>query len=181
MIRFAVAALSMVACTVIGAVPLSAKDSLGVFSGWAAFRDAAPARCYAIAQPQRERDSEPFASVSNWPDRGVRGQLHIRMSRSVSEGAYVGLTVGSRRFVLAANGHNAWAKDARMDAAILAALRSADAMRISARGANGVRFVDRYDLAGAATAIDAAIVGCIQRNRSAANRERIPGGADRAR
>ena len=31
--------------------PLSAKDSLGVFSDWAAFRDAAVPRCYAIAMP----------------------------------------------------------------------------------------------------------------------------------
>ena len=31
------------------AVPLSAKDSLGVFSDWGAFRDPAVPRCYAIA------------------------------------------------------------------------------------------------------------------------------------
>jgi len=144
-------------------MPATAKDSLGVFSSWAAFRDAEPMRCYAIAQPRRERESEPFASISNWPDRDVRGQFHLRLSRSVDEGAYVRLRIGSRAFNLAANGHNAWGRDARMDAAILAAIRSADVMSVGARGAGGVRFVDRYDLAGAASAIDAATIGCIVR------------------
>ena len=47
-----------------------------------------------------------------------------------------------------------------MDAAIVAAMRSAGAMSVSARDAAGRRFTDRYSLAGAATAMDAATVGC---------------------
>lgn len=47
-----------------------------------------------------------------------------------------------------------------MDAAVVAALRSATRMSITARDESGRRFTDRYDLAGAATAIDAAVVGC---------------------
>jgi hypothetical protein len=51
-----------------------------------------------------------------------------------------------------------------MDAAIVAAVRSAATMSVSARDAVGKRFTDRYSLAGAATAMDAATVGCA-RNR----------------
>ncbi|MEP2547323.1 MAG: hypothetical protein ABJH34_04005, partial [Qipengyuania citrea] len=61
--------------------PLSAKDSLGVFSDWGAFRDAAVPRCYAIAMPaasRLQRDSEPFATIGTWPRRGLRGQGHFR-------------------------------------------------------------------------------------------------------
>jgi len=145
------------------AVPLAAKESLGVYSSWGAFRDDSPARCYAIAKPQRERATRPFASVSTWPSRNVRRQVHIRLSREVRESAPVRLTIGSRRFALAANGRNAWAADGAMDAAIVAAMRSTPAMRVGARDKDGVRFVDRYDLAGAATAIDAATVGCADR------------------
>ena len=47
-----------------------------------------------------------------------------------------------------------------MDAAIIAAMRSAPSMRITAIGTNGRRFTDTYELAGAATAIDAATLGC---------------------
>ena len=156
MVRFA----ALLCFTGIIAAPLAAKDSLGVYSNWAAFRDDSPARCYAIAKPQRGSDNGPFASVANWPGAGIRGQLHIRLSRSVADGADVSLSIGDRDFDLVANGRNAWAADARMDAAVVAALRSATRMRVSGRAASGRRFSDRYDLSGAATAIDAAVVGC---------------------
>lgn len=149
---------------IVFAAPLAAKDSLGVYSNWAAFRDDTPARCYAIAKPQRSADNGPFASIANWPAQNVRGQLHVRLSRGIRPESTVTLTVGDREFELAANGRNAWARDAQMDAAIVAALRSEARMSISARGTNGQRFTDRYDLSGVATAIDAAVVACAGRS-----------------
>ena len=140
--------------------PAAAKDSLGVYSSWAAFRDDTPARCYAIAKPQRSSDTGPYASIANWPEQGIRTQLHIRLSRASRDDGDVTLTIGSERFDLAVNGRNAWAQDARMDAAIVAAVRSATRMTVSARDSQGRRFTDRYDLAGVATAVDAAVVGC---------------------
>jgi len=47
-----------------------------------------------------------------------------------------------------------------MDAAIVAAMRSAGTMSVSATDSAGRRFTDRYSLEGAATALDAATVGC---------------------
>lgn len=140
--------------------PASAKESLGVFSSWGAFKDDSRNRCYAIAKPTRDAVLAPYASVATWPDRRIRGQLHIRLSRSIRDGSDVILTIGQRRFTLVAKGANAWAADNAMDAAVIAALRSASRMSVSARAQNGSRFTDRYDLAGAATAIDAAVVGC---------------------
>ena len=142
------------------AAPLSARDSLGVFSNWAAFRDDAPQRCYAIAQPSRAGESAPFASVASWPGEGVRTQLHIRLSRAANDETDVVLRIGEERFTLTANGRNAWAEDGRMDAAVVAAMRSAAVMSVTARDTAGRRFTDRYNLAGAATAIDAALVAC---------------------
>lgn len=148
--------------------PLAARDSLGVYDGWAAFRDASPARCYAIAKAQRAKEQETpaapaYATVSNWPDRKVRGALHLVLSREVAEKAAVRLAVGDKRFNLVAKGRNAWAKDVRDDAAIIAALRGASRMSVSASSAKGGTFTDRYALAGAATAMDAATVGCAGR------------------
>ncbi|AWW75084.1 hypothetical protein CD351_11665 [Erythrobacter sp. KY5] len=142
------------------ASPLDAKDSLGVYSSWAAFRDDSPARCYAIAKPMRGREAGPFASIASWPRQNIRTQLHIQLSRPARDGSDVRLTIGSERFTLAANGRNAWAQDARMDASVVAALRAATRMSVSALDERGRRFTDRYDLAGVATAIDAAVVGC---------------------
>ena len=143
------------------AAPLAAKDSLGVFGQWGAFRDPQVPRCYAIAAAENAaRDHAPFASVGTWPRRGVRGQVHLRLSRSVAQGAAITLSLGGRRFALAGAGGDAWARDATMDAAIVAAMRSAPSMAVYSRDRSGRRFTERYSLEGAATAMDAATVGC---------------------
>ncbi|TAD78026.1 MAG: hypothetical protein EAY70_07520 [Sphingomonadales bacterium] len=142
------------------AAPLAARESLGVYESWAAFKDAAPARCYAIAKAQGRPAAPAYATVSHWPDRKVRGAVHLVLSRDVIAKGAVRLAVGDKRFTLVAKGRNAWATDARQDAAIIAALRSAARMSVSANSAKGGTFTDRYVLTGAATAIDAATVGC---------------------
>lgn len=155
--------LALLALTLLAAQPLAARDSLGVFDGWAAFRDASPKRCYAIARPQNASAApDAAASIATWPERKVRGALHIVLSRPVADDSRVRLRVGNRDFALVAKGRNAWGADAPADAAIVAALRSAQSMSVSGRGPNGA-FTDRYALAGAATAIDAASVGCAAR------------------
>jgi hypothetical protein len=158
MIRLAVLVLFFVAG------PLFARESLGVYDGWAAFRDDKPQRCYAIAKAQGTPPAPAYASVSNWPERNVRGALHIVLSHDVADKAAVRLAIGGKRFDLVAKGRNAWASNAREDAAIIAALRTSTRMSVSASTAKGGRFTDRYALAGAATAIDAAIVGCARRS-----------------
>ncbi|MEL6238973.1 MAG: invasion associated locus B family protein [Pseudomonadota bacterium] len=153
--RFAAVALAL-ALT----FPVSARDSLGVYAQWAAFRDPQVPRCYAIAASTKESETRGYASVGTWPARNVRGQFHMRLSLGVSGQTRVRLAIGKERFDLTARANDAWAKDKRMDAAIIAAMRSATRMSVSARSAAGVRFTDRYSLEGAATAIDAAVVGC---------------------
>ena len=142
------------------AAPLAAKDSLGVFGEWGAFRDPQTPRCYAIAAPDSEVRSQAFASVGTWPKRGVRGQVHIRLSRTPARASNISLAIGGERFQLTGGGGDAWAQDRRMDAAIIAAMRSADSMSVRAIDRSGRRFTDRYSLEGAATAMDAATVGC---------------------
>jgi hypothetical protein len=142
--------------------PAAARDTLGVFESWAAFRDARPPRCYAIAEPvgavSKDAEWRPFASVAAWPTLGARNQLHIRLRRAVPANSRASLRIGGKRFVLIAGGADAWAPDPRADAAIAAAMRSADRMTVSAGGAS-----DSYALRGAATAIDAALLGCARR------------------
>lgn len=150
---------------------LSAKDSLGVFSEWGSFRDQNVPRCYAIAKPQppiRKKDIErieydAFASVGTWPQRKIRNQIHLRLSRKMARNASITLNVGGKRFALNGGGGDAWAKDKAMDASIVAAMRSATSMAVTSTDTRGNRFFDRYVLKGAATAIDAATLGCAGR------------------
>lgn len=149
----------------VGVVPASARISLGSFDNWAAFRDEAPIRCFAIAQPVRVGGGRwrPFASVGTWPQTGVRGQFYVRLGRERRSDAAVTLTIGERRFALIAGAADAWAADARNDAAIVAAMRSARSMSVTSVAATGGGFADTYILKGAATAIDAAAIGCARR------------------
>ena len=139
-----------------------ARDSLGVFERWGAFRDAEVPRCYAITQPVRKAEGQwrPFLTVANWPAKGVRGQIHVRLSRPRAMGSGVTLSVGDRRFALVAGSADAWAADKRDDAAIIAAIRSGTSLIVESRDSAGHAFVDAYSLRGGATAIDAAALGC---------------------
>lgn len=148
---------ALLAILLLGAAPV--PDTVGVWGGWGAFRDASPRRCYAIARPVGG-GGDAFASVADWPDRNIRRQLSIRLSREASPGTRVTLSMGERRFDLVAGDGGAWAADARTDRAIVAAMRSARSMSVEGVARGGGAFADTYVLAGAATAIDAATLAC---------------------
>lgn len=143
--------------------PALARDSLGIYGQWAAFRDPSVPRCYAIAMADPsalQRETQPFLAIGSWPRRGERGQVYLRLSRRLAAGATPSLTINGSRFALVGGGTDAWTTDKRMDAAVVAAMRSARTLRVSGRDLRGRSFGDSYTLAGAATAIDAATVGC---------------------
>ena len=154
---------AMISAALLFATPALARDSLGLFDGWAAFRDPRVPRCYAIAlaEPSNlQRDFQPYASVGTWPRRQVRNQVFFQLSRRTQPGRPMTLAIGAQRFDLVGGGGQAWAADRRMDAAIVAAMRSARSMTLSARDASGRGFSNTWPLAGAATAMDAAAIGC---------------------
>lgn len=140
-----------------------ARENLGIYESWGAFRDPNAPRCYAIAMAAPSpyaRDYQPYATIGTWPKQGLRNQVHFRLSRELQKNARIVLQIGGRRFVLTGGGGDSWAKDRQMDAAIVAAIRSAENMTVYARDAKGRRFSDRWPLSGAATAMDAATVAC---------------------
>ena len=147
----------------LAATPALARDALGMFGSWATFRDPQTPRCYAIAMAApsaKQREFQPYADVAWWPRQQVRGQVHFRLSRKLQAGAPIMLSIGDQRIALTGGGGDAWASDKRGDASVIAAMRSAGSMTVSARDASGQGFSNTWDLSGAATAMDAAAVGC---------------------
>jgi len=140
-----------------------ARESLGLYGTWGAFRDPLVPRCYAIAKAEpsaKRRDYEPYAAIGTWPKRGARGQVHFRLSRKLAQNAVITLRVGDRRLQLTGGGGDAWPRSDADNAAISAAMRSARTMTIGARDDRGLPFGDTYVLPGAASAMDAALIGC---------------------
>ena len=152
------------AVMMLAATPALARDALGVFGTWAAFRDPAVPRCYAIAQPDHTsggaQSFKPYADVGSWPTRNIHGAFHLRLARRTAPGSPITLSLGGQHFALVGGGGDAWAADPRMDAAITAAMRSAEGMSVSARDTAGQTFGAGWKLSGAATAMDLALVGC---------------------
>jgi hypothetical protein len=152
------------ALLLIAATP-SGRTALGVWGGWGAFADASPRRCFAIATPARTGAKptwRPFASVADWPARRRREVLFVRLSAARDERAPVTLSVGERRFALSGRGSGVWSPDPATDRAVVAALRGEPSMSVEAVSATGRPFADTYLLQGAATAIDAARLGCLR-------------------
>ncbi|MEA2998366.1 MAG: hypothetical protein QOK17_199 [Sphingomonadales bacterium] len=145
----------------LGASAAAAPETIGIFSTWGAFRDGRG--CRAVAEPDgaaRSGAERPFASVSFVPSRGVRGQIAIRFGRTKRPGSAILLRVDERTFQLIGGSADAWAPDARADAAIVAAMRTGVAMSVETRSDTGGTMRDLYRLRGAATAIDAAAIAC---------------------
>jgi hypothetical protein len=81
-----------------------------------------------------KREVQPYADVGIWPKKGLRGVVHFRLSHRLGGGAVV-LSLAGQHLHLAAGASDAWAADPRMDAAIVAAMRSAESMTVSGRDA----------------------------------------------
>lgn len=149
-----------ISCVIACAHPaIAARETVGVYQGWATFHDDAPPRCFAISAPQVP-GGDAFASVGSWPTRRVAGQLYLKLYRPARPGSAILLSVDGRVFQLVGRGAEAWAPDLVADRAIVAAIRGGVAMTVSARDERGNAFSHGYALAGAATAIDAAALAC---------------------
>ena len=149
---------ALAATLLIAAAPLPAKERLGAYQSWAAFKDAEVPRCYAIGSPDESSGSGGYVSIGFWPKRGLSHQLSVRLSRTRSANAGITLSVGGRRFQLTTDGNTGRAKDRAMDLAIIAAIRSSPSMSVQSSG-----ITDAYALRGAASAIDAAALGCARK------------------
>ena len=124
---------------------------------WAAIDRGA--QCDAVARSLLQApkgQQQPFVTLAFDRAGPRRGEMAVRFKRPVRTGSSVLLTVGDQPFQLVARGDVAWSRGPAQEAAILAAMRSATMMKVDARDGAGRRMVDRYALAGAPTAIDAA-------------------------
>jgi hypothetical protein len=143
------------------AAPAVATQLLFAGGQWVALERSgtceAASRSLRIAQKGKMQARAGFVFDANGTRRG---QFFAELSRVPRAGSTVILTVGAQPFMLVTNGHWAWSRDLRQEAAIITAVRAAGGMRVDSRDASGRRIIDRYLLEGAPTAIDAAAARC---------------------
>ena len=154
-LHFPGALLCALMLCLVASAATSAAPIIAAAGRWAAIRG--PDHCEAASLselPASATRAQGRASLSF--DRVRHGELALKLSRPTRPGASVMLTIGPTPFLLVARGALAWSRGPAQEAALIDAMREGDAMRIEARSVSGGRFVDRYLLAGAPTAIDAA-------------------------
>ncbi|MGI8705844.1 MAG: hypothetical protein ACR2JJ_08650 [Sphingomicrobium sp.] len=153
--RLGLAALILVADAAAAAPPRI------LFAGgnWAAIDFGS--RCEARSRPLWAREkSEPLAGFAFGRGGARQGQFYVHLSRPARPGATVIVTIGTEPFLLVGKGQWAWSRSEQQQRAMLHAARYSGAMRVESRDGRGRRIVERYALAGAPTAIDAAAAAC---------------------
>lgn len=141
--------------------PASAQRLLHAGQHWAAL-ERPGGLCEAVGRSELKAAPgrvQARAAVVFSRDGRRRGELHFVLSRPARPGADALLSLGGQSFLLLTRGQSAWSRGPAQEQAILAALRRASEMRVRAQGVGG-RVSDRYLLAGAPTAIDAAAIAC---------------------
>ena len=107
---------------------------VGVSGSWAAIDRGSS--CEAVTRSPLPPTKTRPAAVAGFrftPDRRQWGQFHVALSRPPRPGATVMLELGGQPFLLVARGREAWSRGTAQDQAIIAALRSAATMKVSAR------------------------------------------------
>ena len=122
---------------------------------WAALRTVGQCDAATLSLLPASKSRARGRASLTFDRRARHGQFAAALSKPAAGGTAM-LTIDDQPFLLVARGATAWSRGPAQEAAIIAALRRASRMRIEARTARGVRFIDRYALAGAPTAIDAA-------------------------
>jgi hypothetical protein len=153
---------ALIAAALLGlAQPADAQRLLHAGPHWAAL-ERSGGLCEAVGRSELQAlpgRIQARAAFSFTRDRKRRGELHLLLSRPVRPGTEALLTVGGTSFLLLTRGQSAWSRGPVQERAIIAAIRRSGEMRVRAQGVSG-RVSDRYLLAGAPTAIDAAAVAC---------------------
>ena len=143
------------------AAPAAAQQIVFAGGHWAAIDRGAAceagSRALRIAAKGKVQARAGFAFDAAGPRRG---QFFALLSRVPRPGSTVVLTLGNQPFLLVSNGLWAWSSGPEQERAIIAAARDAGGMTVRSRDQAGGRFIDRYVLDGAATAIDAAAARC---------------------
>ena len=145
----------------IAATASAAPSPRIAFAGghWAAIEFGG--RCEARSRPLWFKPgTQPYAGFAFDRSGRPHGQFYVHLGRPTRAGATVVATIGDQPFLLAGKGEWAWSSSQAQRQAILRAARYGSGMRIDSRDTGGGRIVDRYDLSGAATAIDAAAAAC---------------------
>jgi hypothetical protein len=148
---------TLLALALLAASPAQARDSLGLFGDWGAFRQRGS--CYATtasASDVQGRKAPAYLTVTLWA--GNRSpQVMIGLGTNAKSAK---LSASGQGFTPSVRGDAAWMPDSRGDGLLIAALSASSSATVSMISPRNNRLTDRYSLKGFNEAWQAVQRGC---------------------
>ena len=169
-LTMAARSLAVLAAAAALAAPALAAEPhlLGEFGPWAAWSvpESGKKLCYVYAEPRKEagnysKRGDTYIQVTDRPAAGTRNVVSVTAGYPYKKGSEVEIVVdGDKKFSLFTDGNTAWARDAKTDSAIVAAMRAGRAMMVRGTSSRGTLTTDTYSLNGVTAAHNAIAKAC---------------------
>lgn len=136
---------------------------IGVYGDWRAYRDGPV--CYMGSEPKKAEGKykardQPYVFISHRPKDKSLGVIEVGAGYTYKKGSDTDLAIGDKSFRLFTDGANAWARDAKTDQALVAAMKGGKAMVVKGTSSRGTLTTDTYSLAGFTAAYAAIGKAC---------------------
>ena len=149
------------------ALPAQANEFRETHGAWSVFSDKekGAAICYMAATPEKEtgdytqRGNTYFVVAHDKKAKTVNA-VSVTAGYPYKEGGEVTLKIGGSTFSLFTDKDTAWARDAKTDNAIVAAMRAGADMVVTGYSTRGTKTVDTYSLSGSTAAHNAINAAC---------------------
>lgn len=164
-IAIAVAALSLAGA---GGAFAQTQGFIDNFDDWNAFSETENGKplCYMASLPQKAEGDytqrgDTYVMITHRPAEKTAGEISIRAGYSYKEGSEVEARIDSGQpFKMFTDGGFAWARDAKTDRALIAAMKVGGTMIVKGSSARGTLTTDTYSLTGFTAAYGAISKAC---------------------
>lgn len=139
------------------AAPAGAAEPkvIGTFRDWSAhvFDDGKTRICYLYSEPKKEagdytRRGDAYVQVAMRPAENVKDEVSVTAGYTYKDNSEVTIEIGSHSFALFTDQDNAWARDSKTDAALVAAMKAGANMVVKGVSRFGTLTTDTYSLIG---------------------------------
>lgn len=162
-------AIALVASLLPSGAPAVAAEAkrIGTFDAWSAFSfgDGQSKLCYVHSVPESSdgdytRRGETYVQITHRPAEKSLNVIGITAGYVYKPGSEAEVEIDGNKHTLFTNGDGAWARDAKGDAALVAAMKAGNTMIVRGTSTRGTLTIDTYSLRGFTAAHNAINKAC---------------------
>lgn len=155
------------ALTIASGALAASPEQIGVFSAWSAHRIANGKQrtCYVYGVPGLSRGKytkrgPTYLQVTHRVPQGTRDEVSLTAGYEFKPGSDVTFDIDGRKFTLFTRGDGAWTRNAKEDAAVVAAMKAGKSLVVRGVSSHGTETTDTYSLTGFTAAHNAIGKAC---------------------